>query len=167
MPDSVYHEEKRDRFRDTGSFLRSVSQTNVSLCDANVQDFFYAMVHETERFFREAFDFDSRGHGKREARINNWMVVRSSNPESRMIKKSVYYRNRHRYGNALPVLDRRSRHYYMWLRNLRMDLVYGETKISVRRHADYNDVTTARESFQRFRRSLANHIRNLRRNHLI
>lgn len=167
MPDANYHEEKRDRFRTTGNFLRTNSQTNVSLCDANVQDFFYAMVHETERYFKEAFDFDSKGHGSREAKISNWTVVRSSNPRNRMTRKANYHRNPHQYGNTLPVLDRHSRNYYMWLRNLRMDLVYGETNIGLRRHANFGHVNTARQIYLNFCSSLAGHVHNLRRNGLI
>lgn len=167
MPDASYHKKKRDRFKTTADFLRANSNTNVSLCDANVQDFFYAMVHEAEKYLKEVFDFDSEGHGSREARISNWTVVRSSNPTSRMIRKSKYHQNPHRYRLTLPVFDRRTKNYYLWLRNLRMDLVYGETIIGLRRHANSGHVDTARGIYQNFCKSLAGHIRNLHRNRLI
>ena len=165
MPDEIYHTDKRERFRKTALMLM---RTNANFSfDANAQDFFYAMMHEAERFFREAFNFDSKTHGRREARIHDWLVRGHTNPANRMIRKSTYHRNPSSYGVVLPVFDTRTRYYYMTLKELRADLVYGETNIGLERHASQHDVKWARRLYLNFCRALSGHESNLRRNGLI
>ena len=165
MPDENYHKTKRDRFRQTAQMLIRASR-NFSF-DSNVQNFFYAMLHEAEKFFKSAFNFDSGTHGKREARIEYWMVRKHATPSNRMIKMSTYYCNPARYGVALRVFDTRTRYYYMMLKDLREDFVYGETNLGVQRHAKQHDVRWARRLYLGFCRALRGHQSNLRRNGLI
>jgi len=161
LTDATYHETKRDRFRDTAEFLRN---SPLGFCfDPNVQDYFYAVVHETERFFWVGFGLDSGGHGSREAKMDNWLVIRTG----RIMRRSKYQRNQARYGEARPLLDSYSRFCYMTLNSLREDLVYGETHIGSVRHANSNDVAWARRLFMNFIRSLARHEANLRRDGFI
>lgn len=54
MPtDDQYHITKRNRFREVAEHLYNnpIDNPNDCSCDANVQDYFYAMIHEAERFF--------------------------------------------------------------------------------------------------------------------
>ena len=107
MPNEDYHRIKIDRFRTTAEFLYNNPINNPvdASCDPNVQDFFYAIVHDAERFLFRGFTYDSEGHGRREAKMNHWVAVGNN----KMERESIVWRNRGRYPNYEPLFDQYSR----------------------------------------------------------
>jgi len=162
MPNEDYHRIKIDRFRTTAEFLYNNPINNPvdASCDPNVQDFFYAIVHDAERFLFRGFTYDSEGHGRREAKMNHWVAVGNN----KMERESIVWRNRGRYPNYEPLFDQYSRFCYDALNSLREDVVYGETHHGGIRHATTNEVDWARHLSLEFSRSLARHEVNLIRN---
>ena len=160
MPDKDYHQRKSDNFRNTSEFLRGSHQNFTS--DANVQDFFYAAVHDAERFLT-LFNMHSRSHAHRERIITNYMAAIGSV----LVRISDYYRNRARYGVANKAFDVRAEFCYMTLSALRKDMVYGERYTGPLRHTSPREVERARNLFLCFAGSLARHERNLRRLRII
>jgi hypothetical protein len=153
MPSEQYHTEKRDKFRDTAEYLRNNNE--LFTYDSNVQDFFYAMIHESERYLA-TYGKGSRSHKSRDKIVTNNLIH-----NGKLIEKHQARRNPNL--NAFPVLDVNSEAHYMALTSLRMQLVYGDDNYGPIRHANQRDVDRARELWLRYRRSLQQHEANTKR----
>jgi len=74
MPDTTFHIQKRDRFRNTAEYLRVYP--TVGSDDAAVQDYFYAAMHDIERFL-SLFRVDGGNHLNRKRLIIDCKIVQS------------------------------------------------------------------------------------------
>jgi hypothetical protein len=152
MPNPGYHEEKRDRFQDTAIQLENAG--NIHSNDANVQDYFYAAMHEAERYLG-ILGRHSRTHNHRNNIITNFMVY-----AGRLMRRDRFRRNPGYPSDR--VFDNNSEAAFMALAALRLNLVYGNTDLGPLQHADQRDVQRARALFMRFMNSIIRHEHNLR-----
>jgi hypothetical protein len=158
LPDQAYHIEKRDKFRNTAAMLENSAQPFTY--DPTVQDYFYSMMHDAERFLA-VIGIHSSSHRNREQRITNFMIEQ----RRRIVDRATY--SRHPIQPSDRLFDRASESLYMELLGLRLDVVYGNHLLGPLRHASSRDVQRARILYQRFINSIARHERSLQRRRII
>ena len=166
MPDQNFHTKKTGRFRNSGEHLRLNGPSDSA--DAAVQDFFYAAMHDLERFL-SLFGYHANHRLRRELIINRKIIQRGNrvyiaNPAK--LRPRTLSRSR-----IEMTLDSASEGFYFMLFAMRQLKTYGNLPRNIPiahavggdRFADSLDVNTARGLFLQLSRSLRIHENNLRR----
>lgn len=164
MPDETFHIQKRDRFRKTAEQLRTAGSPDSA--DANVQDYFYAALHDLDRFIYRLASVNGLSQSYRHGGTHR-------HREGLLFKKKIIiHRGRLRINDpshfrrrriqTCDVIEHSTELYYYNLKAMRQLKVYGELPRSVpvpiwvggSGFADALDVGTARQLFLDLVRSL-------------
>lgn len=167
MPDQAFHIQKRNGFRNSGEHLRLHGPPDSP--DAAVQDFFYAALHDVERFL-SLFAVDSGNHRRRKELIVDQKIFERHG--------RVFIGDPSRYRRVTQVertVERAAELCYLSLYAMRQLKAYGSlprnmtipATVGGRRFANALDINTARRLFFNLARSLTRHENNLRRRGLL
>jgi hypothetical protein len=170
MPDQHFHIRKRDRFRNSGEHLRSSGPPDSA--DAAVQDFFYAGMHDVERFL-SLFGFHTNHRLRRELFVSRRIIQRRNRvsiADPSRLRRRTLARSR-----IERTVDPATEGFYFMLFAMRQLKTYGNlpknTPIAAAvggdRFADSLDVGTARALFLNLSRSLRRYESYLRREGLL
>lgn len=166
MPDQDFHIRKTNRFRDSAEYLFSNGPPDSA--DAAVQDFFYAAMHNVERFL-SLFGYHTNHRLRKELIIKRRIVLRGNRVsivDPARLRPRTLVRSR-----IEKTVDSATEGFYFMLFAMRQLKTYGNLPRNIPiahavggdRFADSLDVATARGLFLRLSRNLGIHESNLRR----
>lgn len=167
MPDQAFHVRKRDGFSNSGNHLQLNGPPDSG--DAAVQDFFYAALHEVERFL-SLFGAHSGHHRRRKELIIDQKIIK------RRGRVFIGYPSDYRTVTQVErTVENVAEVSYLSLYAMRQLKVYGSLPggrsipraVGGRRFANALDINTARRWFQNLAGSLARHEHSLGRRGLL
>lgn len=166
MPSENFHRLKRDGFRNSGEHLYLHGPADSA--DSAVQDFFYAALHEVDRFL-SLFGYHGGNHRGRYTKIANEKIIQRRGRT--IIGDPSHYRNAH----VESTVPSSAELYYLTLNAMRHLKAYGSLPTNVpipptvggALFANILEVSTARDAFLRLGNILARHERDLRRRNIL